>query len=75
MLATLGLPAAAALAFEDSGNGLRAARAAGLATIITPTRFTQQHDFSAALRVLPDLDGVTLAQLIGWHSGNAAAYP
>jgi beta-phosphoglucomutase-like phosphatase (HAD superfamily) len=67
MLVAMHLPAAACLAFEDSSNGLQAASAAGLATVITPTHYTQHHDFSAALRVLPDLSGVTVAALAQWH--------
>lgn len=68
MLSALRLPASQCLAFEDSSNGLRAATAAGLATVITPTHFTAHHDFSAALRVLPDLAGVNLAQLQAWQA-------
>ena len=68
MLEALGLPAKACLAFEDSNNGLRAARAAGLATVITFNRFTQQHDFTGALRVVADLSGVNLARLRQWHA-------
>lgn len=68
MLAALKLPPAQCLAFEDSGNGLRAAVAAGLMTVITPTRYTADHDFSGALRVLPDLSRVDLAQLQRWHA-------
>jgi beta-phosphoglucomutase-like phosphatase (HAD superfamily) len=68
MVAALGLPAGACLAFEDSGNGLQAATAAGLATVITPTRYTQHHDFSAALRVLPDLGAIDLPTLARWHA-------
>ena len=68
MLEKLHLPAAQCLAFEDSSNGLRAATAAGLATLITPTVYTQTHDFSAAMRVVPDLSGVTLALLRDWHA-------
>lgn len=68
MLSALRLPASQCLAFEDSSNGLRSATAAGLATVITPTRFTANHDFSAALRVLPDLAGVNLAQLQAWQA-------
>ncbi len=68
MLAALRLDAAQCLAFEDSSNGLRAASAAGLATVITPTRYTVDHDFSGALRVLPDLSHTDLAQLRQWHS-------
>ena len=68
MLSALRLPAAQCLAFEDSSNGLRAATAAGLSTVITPTHFTAHHDFSAALRVLPDLAGVSLTQLQAWQA-------
>ena len=64
----LQLPAADCLAFEDSANGLRAARGAGLATVITPTGFTADHDFSGALKVLPNLQGVTVADLQAWHA-------
>jgi HAD superfamily hydrolase (TIGR01509 family) len=68
VLRQLNLPAAACLAFEDSGNGLRAATAAGIATVITPTAFTQDHDFSGALRVVPDLSRVRVAMLRDWHA-------
>jgi len=65
-------PAAHCLAFEDSANGLRAARGAGLATVITPTGFTADHDFSGALKVLPNLQGVTVADLKTWHGTTTA---
>ena len=68
VLADLGLRAADCVAFEDSSNGLRAARAAGLHTVITPNSFTAHHDFSGALRVLPDLTGVHVARLKEWHN-------
>ena len=67
-LQRLQLPAAQCLAFEDSANGLRAATGAGLATVITPTQFTAGHDFSAALKVLPNLQSVTVADLQAWHA-------
>jgi HAD superfamily hydrolase (TIGR01509 family) len=67
-LQRLGLPAAQCLAFEDSANGLQAARGAGLATIVTPNDFTAHHDFTGALRVLPSLAGVSVAQLRDWHA-------
>ena len=67
-LARLAVPAAACLAFEDSANGLMAARTATLATIVTPNDFTAHHDFAGALRVLPDLAGVSVAQLREWHA-------
>jgi beta-phosphoglucomutase-like phosphatase (HAD superfamily) len=68
MLERLQLPAARCLAFEDSSNGLRSAMAAGLATVVTPNRFTQHHDFSGALRVVPDLSQTSLAMLLQWHA-------
>ncbi|MCY1553671.1 hypothetical protein D9M68_901780 [compost metagenome] len=64
----MGLPASRCLAFEDSANGLRSATASGLRTIVTPTSFTAHHDFSGALRVVPDLGAVGLAQLREWHA-------
>lgn len=67
-LARLELPARACLAFEDSANGLRAAVAAGLATLVTPNGFTAHHDFTGALRVLPSLDGVGVAHVRAWHA-------
>jgi beta-phosphoglucomutase-like phosphatase (HAD superfamily) len=67
MLAALKLAPAQCLAFEDSSNGLRSATAAGLPTLITPTRYTAHHDFSDAMRVVPDLSQVNLAQLRRWH--------
>ena len=44
----LGVPAAACVAFEDSGNGVRAAKAAGLFTVVTPTIWTATQDFHGA---------------------------
>lgn len=67
MLAALDLPAQACLAFEDSGNGLLAATLAGIATVVTPTRFTAHHAFGTALKVLPDLRGVQVSDLRAWH--------
>lgn len=67
-LKRLQLPAGACLAFEDSANGLKAALGAGLATVITPNSFTAEHDFSGALRVLPDLRDITMADLRAWHA-------
>ncbi len=63
----LGRDAVECLAFEDSANGLQAAGAAGLATIVTPNAFTAHHDFTGALRVIPSLEGVTLAGLRAWQ--------
>jgi beta-phosphoglucomutase-like phosphatase (HAD superfamily) len=68
MLDALGLPASQCLAFEDSNNGLRAATAAGLATLITPNPFTAHHDFTGALKVVPDMTHIDLARLQQWHT-------
>jgi HAD superfamily hydrolase (TIGR01509 family) len=43
------------LAFEDSENGIRASRGAGLTTIITVNDYTRDHDFEGAAVVLTDL--------------------
>ena len=58
-LATLGLPPEQAVALEDSVNGLRAATAAGLWTLVTPTFWTEGGNFSAAGLVLPGLGSPT----------------
>jgi len=65
-LARLGLPARDCVAFEDSANGLKSARGAGLATVITPNSFTAHHNFAGALRVLPNLELLTLPELARW---------
>ena len=72
-LARLGYEAQVCMAFEDSENGLRAALATGLPTLITPNDFTATHDFSGALRVLPSLQGVGVAQLQEWHANPTKA--
>ncbi len=86
VLASMGVPARACIAFEDSANGLRAATAAGLQTLVTPTVHTADHRFDDALLVLPHLGDVdqplpggvagmeqrwvTVAALRGWHAGS-----
>lgn len=72
-LSRLKLPAAQCLAFEDSHNGLQSAISAGLPTIITSNSFTAEHDFTGALRVLPDLASTTVDQLRAWHAEALAA--
>jgi HAD superfamily hydrolase (TIGR01509 family) len=54
-LAALGCEPAAALAIEDSHIGLRAARAAGLTTLVTPSTYTRDEDFAGAASVVSDL--------------------
>jgi HAD superfamily hydrolase (TIGR01509 family) len=78
-LALLRKPAAACIAFEDSANGLRAARAAGLATIVTPSRWTMAQDFVRPNALVPDLGRMTLEEVRRIHhaargeAGRAAA--
>jgi beta-phosphoglucomutase-like phosphatase (HAD superfamily) len=43
------------LALEDSANGLKAALAANVATVVTPATYTGDDDFSGALAVISDL--------------------
>jgi HAD superfamily hydrolase (TIGR01509 family) len=81
----LTLRAGDCLAFEDSHNGLRAACAAGIPTIVTPTAYTRGHEFGGALMQRPHLGDpehpldkpvpgthqrwVDLAALRSWHAG------
>ena len=68
VLQVLQRPACECVAFEDSFNGLQASLAAGLATVVTPTRYTADQDFSGAMRLLPDLGQVDLSRLRAWHA-------
>lgn len=52
-LRRLGVPAARALAVEDSRNGLRAALAAGLGCVIVTNDYTRGQDFTGAAAVYP----------------------
>ena len=54
-LSELGLAAGQCIAIEDSANGLDSARAAGVATLITVNRYTEDHDFSEAVAVFDHL--------------------
>lgn len=54
--ATLGLDPRACVVIEDSNNGLRAAKAAGMHCIVTISSYTGKEDFSLADRVVDDLD-------------------
>jgi HAD superfamily hydrolase (TIGR01509 family) len=70
-LQRLGLNASACLALEDSANGLLAATRASIPVVVTPNTFTAHQDFGAALRVLPGLEGVRVADLRAWHADAA----
>ena len=88
VLAALALAGRDCLAFEDSRNGLRAASAAGIPTIVTPTAYTHGQQFAGALLRLAHLGDpdcpighavpgagqrwVDLAALRRWHAGTRA---
>jgi HAD superfamily hydrolase (TIGR01509 family) len=68
-LVCLDVPAGACIAFEDSAIGLRAAKAAGLFTVVTPTQWTKRDDFRRADVRLDDLSAAGgLAFLTKAHS-------
>ncbi len=69
-LEKMGLAPAECLAFEDSGNGLRASLGAGLKTLVTVNDYTLDHDFSSAAVVLTHLGepGVPNQRLAGFDS-------
>lgn len=54
-LAQLKLSPDVCLAFEDSENGIRSSRAAGLTTVVTVNDYTRDHDFTGAALVLDQL--------------------
>jgi HAD superfamily hydrolase (TIGR01509 family) len=55
ILTMLRVPAAGSVAFEDSANGLMAAKAVGIYTVVTPTRWTAAQSFADADLLLPSL--------------------
>lgn len=54
-LEALSVGPAHAIAFEDSANGLRAARRAGITVVATPSLYLQREDFSGAATVVSNL--------------------
>lgn len=59
----LGADPSRAVAFEDSPNGVRAAKAAGMYAVAVPNGITAGGDFSPADLVVPSLRHVALADL------------
>lgn len=53
-----------AIAIEDSPNGIRAARAAGIYCVAVPNEITQLLDLSKADLILPSLKETSLAELV-----------
>jgi HAD superfamily hydrolase (TIGR01509 family) len=67
VLERLGVPAADCLAVEDSANGVKAARAAGIVPLVTQNDYTRGQDFSGAAAVLSDLGATILAEVEVLH--------
>ena len=68
VLERIGLGAADCLAIEDSGNGIRAAAAAGVPCLVVKSAFTQTGDTAGTVGVLETLEGTTLAGLAHLHA-------
>jgi len=62
-LEDLELPAGSCIAIEDSRNGLLSARAAGIATIVTPSIYTREETFDEAVLVIDDLESLDVAAI------------
>lgn len=62
-LSRLALQADQALAFEDTKNGVLAARGAGLDVIVTPSLYSAGEDFSGALAIIETLEAQNLSAL------------
>lgn len=63
-LTVLGLEPGEAIAFEDSPNGITAARAANIYVVAVPNRLSSMLDTSHADRSLPSLANLSLKDLI-----------
>jgi HAD superfamily hydrolase (TIGR01509 family) len=62
-LEQLGVPAGAAIAFEDSPSGVAAARAAGVKCIVVPNPVTSMLDYDDADLIVGSLADVVLEEL------------
>jgi HAD superfamily hydrolase (TIGR01509 family) len=65
----MGLDPRSCLAIEDSRNGVRAARAAGMPVVVTRSFYTAGDDVTGAAAVWPDLAAVSLDDLRRLHAG------
>lgn len=52
------------MAFEDSLNGLKAAKAAGIFCTVVPSKLTAAMDFSLADRIVPSFVGLDLEEIL-----------
>lgn len=77
VLRELGIGPDDAVAIEDSVNGLRSASAAGLRSIITPSAYTDDQDFTDAFATLSDLGepGRSYRHLGGAGAGEGVVTP
>jgi HAD superfamily hydrolase (TIGR01509 family) len=62
--AALGLPVSEVIAFEDSPNGARAARSAGIFCVAVPNTMTKHLIFEEPDLMLPSLESISLSQLL-----------
>jgi HAD superfamily hydrolase (TIGR01509 family) len=68
---TLNISPSNCMVIEDSNNGLRAAKAAGMRCIVTKSIYTLDEDFSLADKVVNTLDeGVTIKQCVDIIGGS-----
>lgn len=65
----LGVPPDKAIVFEDSLNGLKAARAAGSPCVVVPNQVTRLLDFPGATRIVNSLEDVRFVDLQGIFEG------
>jgi HAD superfamily hydrolase (TIGR01509 family) len=65
----LAIPIAEAVAFEDSPNGIAAARAANMYVVAVPNEVTRLLDLSQANRIINSFTEIPLLQLLGSLNG------
>lgn len=66
VLRALGIEPGDAVAFEDSPNGVRAAKAAGVFCVAVPNALTRRMEDAEADLTLDTLEGVRLADVRAW---------
>jgi HAD superfamily hydrolase (TIGR01509 family) len=69
----LGVPPAGCLVFEDSPNGILAARAAGMRCVAVPGAITSQISLPPADLVISSLDALPLAEIVARVAAQPAA--